>query len=131
MLKRGSPHPTASELDILSVLWQKGPCTVRAVHETLQADRDTAMTTTLKILQVMTEKGLVVRTEARPHQFSAALPEEKTQAGLVNDLVNRAFSGSVQKLLVRAVEASNLSAEELNEVRKLINAMRREQKGGR
>ncbi|HUX15043.1 MAG TPA: BlaI/MecI/CopY family transcriptional regulator [Phycisphaerae bacterium] len=131
MLRRGSPHPTASELEILSVLWHKGPSTVRQVHETLLADRQTALTTTLKILQVMTEKGLVVRTQTRPHQFTAATPQEKTQAGLLNDLVSRAFDGSVHQLLLRAVERGNLSAEELEEVRKLIDNLRNDRKGGR
>ena len=131
MPRRVSPHPTASELEILAVLWRKGPSTVREVHEALQADRETALTTTLKILQVMTQKGLVVPTQTRPHRFTAARPQAKTQAGLLNDLVSRAFDGSVHQLLLRAVEGGNLSAEELEEVRKLIDNIRKGRKGGR
>ena len=130
MPRRASPHPTEAELEVLNVLWQRGPSTVREVHETLQADRQTSMTTTLKILQVMTEKGVTVRDEQRrPHRYSPSAPAEKTQAGLLDDLVQRAFGGSVRKLLVRAVEAGDLTSDELREVRKLIDDVRKEQRG--
>src|ERR1700704_6588640 len=102
MPTRSSTHPTEAELEVLSILWRRGPSTVRDVHEVLQADRDTSLTTTLKILQVMIEKGLTTRTDSRPQVYSAAKPEEKTQAGLLRDLVRRAFDGSVRKLMVRA-----------------------------
>jgi predicted transcriptional regulator len=95
---------------------------VREVHEILQTDRRTGLTTTLKILQVMEDKGLVTRNESRPHRYGAAVPEEKTQAGMLNDLVRRAFNGSVSKLLIRAVEDGNLSSEELQEIRRLIDS---------
>ena len=132
MPRRASPHPTEAELEVLNVIWQRGPSTVREVHETLQADRQTSMTTTLKILQVMTEKGWTVRDEERrPHLYSPSAPAEKTQAGLLDDLVQRAFGGSVQKLLVRAVEAGDLTSDELREVRKLIDNVRKEQRGER
>ena len=132
MPRRASPHPTEAELEVLNVLWQRGPSTVREVHETLQADRQTSMTTTLKILQVMTEKGLTVRDEERrPHRYSPSAPAERTQAGLLDDLVQRAFGGSVQKLLVRAVEAGDLTSDELREVRKLIDSVRKDQRGDR
>src|SRR3954451_23026007 len=104
MPARTSAHPTEAELEVLSVLWRRGPSTVRDVHEALQADRDTSLTTTLKILQVMAAKGLATRTDARPQVYSAAKPEAKTQAGLLRDLVRRAFDGSVRKLMIRAVE---------------------------
>src|SRR5437762_8535406 len=103
MPARTSIHPTEAELEILSVLWRRGPSTVRDVHEVLQADRDTGMTTTLKILQVMTEKGLTTRTRSRPQLYSAAKAEEKTQTGLLRELIRRAFDGSVRKLMIRAV----------------------------
>ena len=81
MQRRGTSGPTEAELEVLQVLWSRGPSTVREVHETLQADRQTSMTTTLKILQVMTEKGLTVRDEERrPHRYSPSAPAEKTQA---------------------------------------------------
>ena len=132
MPRRSSPHPTEAELEILNVLWREGPSTVRQVHETLQADRQTSLTTTLKLLQVMTEKRLAARDgEARPHRYSAAKPEKKTQAGLLNELARRAFGGSMRKLLVRAVEEGDLSAEELSDIRELIDRARKDQRGGR
>jgi predicted transcriptional regulator len=127
MPKRASPHPTEAELEILNVLWQHGPRTVREVHNELQADRSTSLTTTLKLLQVMTQKGLTVRqSDSYPHRYSPASPQERTQAGLVQDLVRRAFGGSVEGLVMRAVRESDLSGEELDEIQKLIRAARRE-----
>ena len=103
---------------------------MREVHETLQADRQTSMTTTLKILQVMVEKSLAVRKEEiRPHRYTPALPEEKTQAGLLNDLARRAFGGSVSKMLIRAVEDARLTGSELREIRKLIDGTRKDKRG--
>ena len=122
MPRRASLYPTEAELEVLSILWRQGPSTVREVHEILQTDRRTGLTTTLKILQVMEDKGLVARNESRPHRYSAASPEEKTQAGMLNDLVRRAFDGSVRKLLIRAVEDGNLSSEVLQEIRRLIDS---------
>jgi len=127
MPKRSSSLPTEAELEILNVLWQRGPSTVREVHEVLQADRTTAMTTTLKIIQYMEAKGLVRRDEGRPARFMAAIGREKTQAGLLGDLVRRAFDGSVRKLLVRAVEDVGISPDEYDQLRKLIGARKRKQ----
>lgn len=129
MPRRSSSHPTAAELEILSVLWRRGASTVREVHETLQSDRKTSLTTTLKMLQVMTDKGLVLCSSDRPHQYSAAVPEEQTQAGLLNDLVKRAFDGSVRKLLVQAVQDAGLTGEELQQVRTLIDTIRDAKRG--
>ena len=131
MPRRSSSHPTEAELEVLTVLWRCGPSTVRDVHETLQADRQTSLTTTLKILQVMTEKGLTVRSDTRPHRYSPTVPEEKTQAGLLDDLVEKAFDGSLRKLLIRAVEDGGLDAKELFQVRKLIDDMRKGKRGKR
>jgi predicted transcriptional regulator len=125
MPKRPSPYPTEAELEILNVLWRSGDRTVREVHEALQADRRTTLTTTLKLLQIMTEKGLVIADDARPHRYTAAASEEKTQAGLLDDLTRRAFDGSASKLLVRAVEHGNLTREELDEMQQLINMRRK------
>ena len=131
MPRRSSPYPTEAELEILNVLWSSGPSTVRQVHQSLQADRNTSLTTTLKLLQVMTDKGLTIRDEdARPHRYTPAQPEAKTQAGLLNDLASRAFDGSVSKMLVRAVEDGGLSRSELAEIRKLIDAVGRNTRGG-
>lgn len=126
MPRRSSPHPTEAELEILRVLWDLAPCTVRQVHEALQGQRKTGMTTTLKMLQVMEEKGFVVRTDDRPTQFSPALPKEQTRAGLLEDLAQKAFGGSMRKLLVHAVQDVDLSDEELAELRKLIDKAKRD-----
>ena len=131
MPRRSSSHPTEAELEVLAVLWRHGPSTVREVHETLQADRRTSLTTTLKILQVMTEKGLTVRDGSRPHQYSAAKPQERTQAGLLDDLVQKAFGGSVSKLLIRAVEDASLDGRELREIQKSIDNVRKGRRGDR
>ncbi len=132
MPRRPSPHPTEAELEILNVLWRRGPRTVRQVHEALQADRETTLTTTLKLLQVMTEKGLSTRdAAARPHRYIATKPEKRTQAGLLDELARRAFGGSMRKLLVRAVEEGDLSAEELDDIQKLVDKLRKGQRGGR
>jgi predicted transcriptional regulator len=131
MPARTSSHPTEAELEILAILWREGPGTVRRVHEILQADRDTSLTTTLKLLQVMIAKGLATRSNSRPQVYSAAKPQEKTQAGLLRDLVRRAFDGSVRKLLIRAVETSDLTSAELKDIQKLIDAHRKERPGGK
>ncbi len=126
MPRRTSSHPTEAELEVLNVLWRRGPSTVREVHETLQADRQTTLTTTLKILQVMTEKGLTMReADSRPHRYKPTAPEEKTQVGLLDDLAQRAFNGSVRKLLMRAVEDAGLTDRDLQELRRLIDGVRR------
>ncbi len=129
MPRRASAYPTQAELEVLNVLWRRGPSTVRQVHRALQADRQTALTTTLKILQVMVEKGLTTRTDTRPHAYSAAAAQAKTQAGLVADLVRRAFDGSVGKLLVRAVEDARLSSDELREIHLAIDKLRGSKRG--
>ncbi len=90
------------------------------------------MTTTLKILQVMTDKGVAVRDEqSRPHRYSPAMPEKKAQARLLNHFVQKAFDGSVRKLLIRAIEEGGLSGEELREVRRLIDNVRKDERGER
>ena len=129
MPARISGHPTEAELEILTILWRRGPSSVRQVHEILQADRATAMTTTLKILQLMTEKGLTTRSDSRPQLYAPSKAEAKTQAGLLNDLARKAFHGSVQKLMIRAVEEGGLNAEELKEIENLINAHRKGKRG--
>ncbi len=130
MPRRSSSHPTEAELEILNVLWRSGASTVREVHEALQADRKTGMTTTLKLLQIMADKGLVTRDdEIRPHRYSAAKPEKKTQAGLLDELARRAFGGSMRKLLIRAVEEGDLSPEELGKIRILVNKACEDQRG--
>ncbi len=117
------PKPTDGELAILSVLWSLGPSTVRQVHEDLLKERDLGYTTVLKMLQVMTEKGLVVRDESeRTHVYAPAQSQTQTQRTLVEDLLGRAFNGSALKLVVQALSASKTSPEELAEIRTLLDA---------
>src|SRR5262249_44490831 len=106
--RRSRPRPTDAELAILRVLWRRGPSTVRDVHDELGGDAATVYTTVLKMLQIMHDKGLVSREEAgRAHVYQAAQSREQTQAGLVSDLIQRAFEGSAQQLVMRALSASN------------------------
>ena len=117
-----SPRPTDAELAILRVLWQRGASTVRQVHDELTRVRPTAYTTALKLLQIMTEKGLVRRDDSdRTHVFHARYSEEHTQRQLVRDLLDRAFGGSSSKLVMQALHARRASTEELSEIRKLID----------
>ena len=119
--KPTTPRPTDAELAILRVLWSRGPSTVRQVHDVLSAERPTVYTTALKMLQIMTEKGLVRRDETdRSHIYQARLSEEHTQRQLVRDLLDRAFGGSASKLVMQALATRRASAEELGEIRKLI-----------
>src|SRR2546428_2767350 len=101
MVDRQPPRPTDAELSILRVLWSRGPSTVRDVHEELNRRAPTGYTTVLKLLQIMTEKGLVVRDEAqRAHIYEARHSEQKTQRQLLSDLADRAFGGSAAKLVL-------------------------------
>jgi len=122
-----TPRPTDAELAILRVLWERGPSTVRQVHDVLGRERPAAYTTALKLLQIMTEKGLVERDERdRTHIYRARLSEEQTQRQLVRDLLDRAFGGSATKLVLQALAAENASADELQEIRRAIDTARRE-----
>jgi predicted transcriptional regulator len=115
--------PTDSELAILRVLWTRGPSTVRQVVEVL--DREAGYTTVLKLMQIMTEKELVVRDESeRTHVYQAAYTEDQTQRQLVSDLLDRAFDGSAAKLVLQALASNKTSPEELDEIRKLLNKQR-------
>jgi BlaI family transcriptional regulator, penicillinase repressor len=116
-----SPKPTEAELAILRVLWQRGPSTVRQVHEALNAAKRTGYTTVLKFMQIMTEKGLVSRDE-KPyaHVYQARLPREQAQRTLVADLLDRAFEGSMSGLVLRALSMRKATPEELSEIRKIL-----------
>lgn len=125
---RLQPRPTDAELAILRVLWERGPSTVRQVHEALAGTRETGYTTTLKLMQIMADKGLVKRNEtARTHVYSATAGEAQTQQQLVQDLVDRAFGGSAAALVLRALSAEGTSDSELQEIRKLIDDYREKQ----
>ncbi len=122
-----TPRPTDAELDILTVLWSRGPVTVREVHETIAARKPTQYTTVLKTLQIMTEKGLVRRNdEQRAHVYESAQPREWTQQQLAGDLLQRAFNGSARSLMVGALSARKASKKELSELRELLDQYERE-----
>src|SRR3954447_17220931 len=130
MSRTNAPRPTDAKLSILRVLWERGPSTVRQVHEQLAHDRQAAYTTALKLLQIMTEKGLVERDERdRTHIYRARLSEETTQRQLVRDLVDRAFGGSASKLVLQALASRRASNEELREIRQMIDGARQEREG--
>ena len=122
---RPQPRPTDAELAILRVLWERGASTVRQVHEALADTRETGYTTTLKLMQIMADKGLVKRNEsARTHVYSANAGQEQTQRQLVQDLVDRAFGGSAAQLVLRALSADGATDDELKQIRKLIDDYR-------
>jgi BlaI family transcriptional regulator, penicillinase repressor len=124
------PKPTDGELAILRVLWERGPCTVRQVYDVLSERREFAYTTTLKLLQLMTEKGITVREEeGRVHLYRAGFAQEDTQQRLVADLLDRAFGGSSAKLVVQALAAKPASAEELQEIRQLLAEHKEKDRG--
>jgi predicted transcriptional regulator len=118
------PRPTDAELAILSVLWQRGASTVREVHDALSATHDTGYTTVLKLLQIMTDKGLVTRDESqRAHVYVSRYGEQRTQRQLLGDLIDRAFRGSPASLVMQALSATHASAEELTAIRQLLDQM--------
>jgi predicted transcriptional regulator len=122
MAKRKRAKPTEAELAILRVLWDRGPSTVREVTETLRDERNAGYTTILKLLQIMTDKGLVRRNvSTRSHVYEASAPAETTQRQLVRDLLDRAFGGSAQQLIMQALSAKRASREELAEIRRLLD----------
>jgi BlaI family transcriptional regulator, penicillinase repressor len=122
-MRRRLPRPTDAEVAILRVLWTNGPSTVRQVHDVLAESREseTGYTTTLKLMQLMTEKGLLMRdASTRTHVYAARVPEQQTQRLLVADLVDRAFEGSAAALVMQALAARPITAEQLKELRQLI-----------
>ena len=163
MARKKSPGPTDRELAILGVLWARGPSTVREVHEALDQDAQTGYTTTLKLMQIMVEKGLLVReddarkrglgfqpmdhrqdadatrergrdalgtrgqdardTNRRGHIYRPALSEERTQKQVVQDLLDRVFAGSAEKLVMRALSARKVSPKELKRIREMLDEM--------
>jgi BlaI family penicillinase repressor len=114
------PLPTGAELDILAALWRLGPSTVREVHDAL--NKDSGYTTTLKQMQLMTEKGLLIRSERfRSHVYESGVPKEQTQRQIAADLLQRAFAGSAASLMMGALAAQTTSREELNEIRQMLD----------
>jgi BlaI family penicillinase repressor len=118
------PRPTASELEILQVLWACKACTVREVHEVISRHDGTGYTTALKLLQVMHGKGLVERDDSqRAHIYRAAISKERTQKRFLLDLVQRVFDGSSSQLVLHALGSQHASREELRAIRNLLNKL--------
>jgi predicted transcriptional regulator len=124
--KQSLPKPTEAELELLRILWEQGPATVRELHDAVNQQRPVVYTSVLKILQIMTEKGLVEREESgKAHIYRAAASQEETQNQLLRDLSQRLFSGSAAQLAMHALAMEPTSAEELEEIRNLIEQKRR------
>jgi BlaI family transcriptional regulator, penicillinase repressor len=124
MAEKKLPRPTDTELAILRVLWARGPSTVRDVHDALSASHETGYTTILKLMQIMTEKGLVVRDESeRAHVYEARASEQRTQRQLLADLADRAFGGSPAKLVMQALSGRKATSEELSAIREMLDEM--------
>lgn len=125
-----SPRPTDAEIEILHVLWQLEPATVRQVHEHLTQTKQAQYTTTLKQLQVMTEKGLVVRDESeRSHVYRAAVARNQVQRQMTTHLLDRVFGGSARSMLMEALGAKKVSKKEIAELRQMIDDFEKSQKG--
>lgn len=126
MAKASPAQPTEVELQILRILWELGPSPVRLVHQRLEADKGTNYSTTVKMLSVMLEKGLVKRDEgASPHIYRATASREKTGKRMLSDLVQKVYAGSTMSLVLQALSSTKATREELDEVRKLLDQMDR------
>jgi len=129
MAKKQTPRPTDSELEILRILWENGASTVKAVNEKLNEKKESGYTTTLKMLQIMYEKNLVVRDEnERSHVYKAAINQDEIQKVLLDKLLTTAFSGSAANLVMQALGNSQPSKEELKKIKELLNQIERERK---
>jgi BlaI family penicillinase repressor len=125
-MTRSPLKPTASELEILRVLWTRGPSTVREVHESLSETKELGYTTVLKLLQIMTTKGTVRRNETqRAHVYEACLPAEQTKRQLAGDMLQRVFEGSASQLMMHALADRKSSPEEITELRRLLDEYER------
>jgi len=128
MVRPKHEHPTPGELEVLKILWDRGPSTVREVMEVLNRRRRRAYTSVMSLLNVMTDKGLLRRKpKGRAFTYQAKVPRGNTLGGLVGDLLGRAFEGSAIALLVHLLDQSTPSAEELEEIRRTIDRYRRQQ----
>jgi len=124
MTQEKKQNPTEKELTILQVLWAKGPSTVRQVNAEISMKQKTGYTTTLKLMQIMTEKGLLVRDDSQfKHVYRPAVSEERTEKQIVGDLLDKVFAGSAEKLVMRALSAKKMTAEELDKIRNLLDRM--------
>jgi BlaI family penicillinase repressor len=125
MTKPDLPKPTEAELELLAALWEKGEATVRELFDGISQDRPRGYTSVLKTLQIMTEKGLVERTEqGKAHVYRAAASQSDTQSQLLRDLTTRLFAGSAAQLAMHALSMETVDADELGEIRRLIDSKR-------
>lgn len=123
MKKRGY-NPTSAELEILQILWKNGPCTVRFVNEILNQHRKVGYTTTLKMMQIMFDKGILTRNEEfRSHSYTPLIKEQETQNLLIKNLLQTAFGGSAMKLVVNALGNHNTSKEEISQIKKFLDSL--------
>jgi len=130
MSSPSTPKPTDSELNILQILWIKGPCSVRAVNDILNQEKEVGYTTTLKLMQIMTDKGLVVRdTSTRSHIYSANVSEEDTKGKLLDGFLEATFQGSASKLVMQALGNHKTSPEELEKIKSLIKEIEKSNHG--
>jgi predicted transcriptional regulator len=121
--------PTESELEILRVLWEKGPSTVREIHEVLGQSKDAGYTTTLKLMQIMHEKGLLDRdTSSKTHIYSSAVSQENTQRQLLDKMIDTVFNGSASQLVLQALGNHKSSKEELERIKQYLNEIEKQQK---
>jgi BlaI family transcriptional regulator, penicillinase repressor len=126
MTTSSTRKPTASELEILQILWERGPSTVREVHQALNEKRPIGYTSVLKFMQIMTAKGSVRRDEReRAHVYEAVQPAEKTKRQLALDVLQRVFDGSASELMMHALAGRKASREEIEEMRELLNEQER------
>ena len=117
-------RPTESEMEILQILWENGSSTIREVHEVLSETKDSGYTTTLKLMQIMTDKGLIERNdEAKSHIYSATVKKESIQKQVVSKMINSLFKGSSAKLVMHALGNHKASEEEIMEIKKYLKAM--------
>jgi len=125
-MKQLPQKPTAAELEILRVLWSRGPSTVREVHDALQEKKAMGYTSVLKFLQIMTTKGTVRRNESqRAHVYEACLPAEQTKRQIAGDMLQRVFEGSASQLMMHALAGRKASREEIKELRRLLDEFER------
>lgn len=118
-------RPTDAELEVLRILWKRGPSTVRQLHDDVR--REVGYTTTLKTVQIMTQKGLVNRSAKRPHIYTATDSKDSVQSSMIRDLIDRAFQGSAATLVMRALANESESPEELEKIFQMIDEVRRKQ----
>lgn len=119
--------PTESELEVLSLIWQQGPLTVRQIHDQIKTNRAIGYTTTLKIMQIMYEKGMLGRTKhGKTHMYTAIEPQQKTQNGIVSRMVQTVFHGSTRDLVMHALGSSRPSKAELDEIKEYLDKLDKE-----